>query len=573
MRYNTGNPVEPNGSSDPRDLYDTAAIADLLVNGPLGEYLSRLGVPLKSWRGIMKQVTDYLIAQGYESVYLVYGAGVIVQRQTQLIQRSGELYRVMNAADIPLTLTGTWATDLPKLQAVGDAALRSALAATDSSVLVGGATAGSIGKIAGALSVDADGRVRTTKIAVGTNPMTGSAVRDAIGVYRNLTGETDAHGFVEHTVIDGVTDYGGYGSVDVTTILRGSNNQNHLFSYQSRPEYAGSGNIQHLADFLARPVHSGTGVINERIGIDVGDLTVTNGGLVDQQIGVYIRNLNYGTAKVALNIGQSQGLALYAPGGARSYHAGPFRVGVDDVSTVPFSVGVAGSPNFYILPQAGSATAGVSGDSFLRLATNAVTRVEIGNAASQSVLRPGADNAQPLGDATKRWSAVFAGSGTINTSDAREKTKVRQLTAAEIAAATQLAKEIGAFRFLAAVAEKGDGAREHIGMTVQRAREILEQHGLDPFSYSFICYDKWGKQVIEHEAQKRTHPAVYRKTMTVDMGGNPFNELVTDEWEEVTAEAWTEVLQEAGDRYSFRMDGLTAFIIAGFEARLSALEV
>ena len=45
MRYNTGNPVEPNGSSDPRDLYDTAAIADLLVNGPLGEYLSRLGVP------------------------------------------------------------------------------------------------------------------------------------------------------------------------------------------------------------------------------------------------------------------------------------------------------------------------------------------------------------------------------------------------------------------------------------------------------------------------------------------------------------------------------------------------
>ncbi|WP_447801182.1 hypothetical protein [Pseudomonas kilonensis] len=124
MRFNTGNPVEPDGSIDPRDLLDNAAIADLLINGPLSEYLSRLGVPLKSWQGIMQQVTDHLIAQGYESVYLVYGAGVIVQRQTQLVQRDGELYRVMNASDVPLTLTGTWATDSPKLQAVGDAALR-----------------------------------------------------------------------------------------------------------------------------------------------------------------------------------------------------------------------------------------------------------------------------------------------------------------------------------------------------------------------------------------------------------------------------------------------------------------
>lgn len=115
MAYNTGNPVEPNGSTDPRDLIDNVQILDKLMNGPLSEYLSRLGVPLRSWQGIMKQVTDYLTAQGYESVYLAYGPGVVVSRQTQLVQRSGELYRVMNASDLPLTLTGTWATDSPKL--------------------------------------------------------------------------------------------------------------------------------------------------------------------------------------------------------------------------------------------------------------------------------------------------------------------------------------------------------------------------------------------------------------------------------------------------------------------------
>ncbi|MCO8261469.1 GDSL-type esterase/lipase family protein [Pseudomonas asiatica] len=136
MRYNTGNPVGPDGSNSPFDLYDNSGIIDLLLTGPLGEYLDRLGVPLKSWRGIMQQVTDYLIDQGYESVYLTYGAGVVVERQTQLVQRAGELYRVMNASDIPLTLTGTWATDAPKLQAVGDAALRQALASSTGATFV-----------------------------------------------------------------------------------------------------------------------------------------------------------------------------------------------------------------------------------------------------------------------------------------------------------------------------------------------------------------------------------------------------------------------------------------------------
>lgn len=66
-------------------------------------------------------------ASGYESVYLVYGAGVVVSRQTQLVQKDGELYRVTNAADLPLTLTGTWSSDALKLSAVGDAALRQSI--------------------------------------------------------------------------------------------------------------------------------------------------------------------------------------------------------------------------------------------------------------------------------------------------------------------------------------------------------------------------------------------------------------------------------------------------------------
>lgn len=48
MRFNTGNPIGTDGFFDPRDLYGNAGIADLLINGPLGAYQSRLDVPLKS---------------------------------------------------------------------------------------------------------------------------------------------------------------------------------------------------------------------------------------------------------------------------------------------------------------------------------------------------------------------------------------------------------------------------------------------------------------------------------------------------------------------------------------------
>lgn len=133
--YATGNPL---GSKDPRDLYDNAENFDAAMNDrSRTSWTDRLGVPRKTVWGMEQQVTDFLIAQGYESVYLTYGAGVIVARQTQLVQRAGELYRVMNASDIPLTLTGTWATDAPKLQAVGDAELRQALAAPDGTTKIG----------------------------------------------------------------------------------------------------------------------------------------------------------------------------------------------------------------------------------------------------------------------------------------------------------------------------------------------------------------------------------------------------------------------------------------------------
>lgn len=175
--------------------------------------------------------------------------------------------------------------------------------------------------------------------------------------------------------------------------------------------------------------------------------------------------------------------------------------------------------------------------------------IHSGNAASlplSTAFAPASDNTRSLGDATGRWSEVFAGNGAINTSDAREKTEIAPFSDDEIEASKQLAKEIGTYKFLASVDEKGDLARTHIGLTVQRAAEIMTANNLDPMSYGFICFDSWDEEV---EA-------------ILDSEG----EAVLDADEQPTYA----VTKEAGDRYGFRYDQLNQFIIAGFNARLEA---
>lgn len=111
-------------------------------------------------------------------------------------------------------------------------------------------------------------------------------------------------------------------------------------------------------------------------------------------------------------------------------------------------------------------------------------------------LLPGTDNTQPLGSGSLRMSTIFAGTGTINTSDQHEKTALRKLNAKERAAAKDLAKEIGVFQWLDAVERKGeDGARLHVGIIAQRVEAIFNAHGLDPWRYGMLCRDAITKRV------------------------------------------------------------------------------
>jgi len=148
--------------------------------------------------------------------------------------------------------------------------------------------------------------------------------------------------------------------------------------------------------------------------------------------------------------------------------------------------------------------------------------------ASRYWVTPGVDNVTTLGSPTLRWSTVYAATGTINTSDARTKQQIRDLSESEHAVASRCKKLLKAFKFNDSVAEKGDKARIHFGVIAQDVKAAFEAEGLDAMKYAILCYDKWDAE-----------PEVKDEK----------GDIIT-------------LAREAGDRYGVRYEQLLAFMIA-----------
>ena len=95
-------------------------------------------------------------------------------------------------------------------------------------------------------------------------------------------------------------------------------------------------------------------------------------------------------------------------------------------------------------------------------------------------LRPGADNSRSLGLAAQRWSVLFAGSGTISTSDARDKVDAGPVP--EIWLDAWGAVGWRRFRFK-------DGKRWHVGLIAQEVHAAFAGFGIDAFAIGLLCRD------------------------------------------------------------------------------------
>jgi len=165
-------------------------------------------------------------------------------------------------------------------------------------------------------------------------------------------------------------------------------------------------------------------------------------------------------------------------------------------------------------------------------------------------IKPTIDNAFSNGNASFRWSAVYAATGSINTSDARLKTDVVSINEAEQKVARKLKGMIRRYKFTDSVEVKGDSsARYHFGLLAQDVAQTFKDEGLDPDEYGMFCYDKWDTQYA---------PEVAKRTITVV---NPDTGETWEEEEEYETGDQVVVL-EAGDRYGIRYEELLCFIIA-----------
>ena len=113
---------------------------------------------------------------------------------------------------------------------------------------------------------------------------------------------------------------------------------------------------------------------------------------------------------------------------------------------------------------------------------------------SQASFRPTSDNAQRLGSLSFRWSEVFAGTGSINTSDETSKEQIEAIPQEWLDAWGDV--EFYRYKFKDAVATKNDKARWHIGVIAQRVKAAFEAKGIDAFAIGLLCFDEEdGKQI------------------------------------------------------------------------------
>ncbi|MDK3166102.1 tail fiber domain-containing protein, partial [Aeromonas caviae] len=142
-----------------------------------------------------------------------------------------------------------------------------------------------------------------------------------------------------------------------------------------------------------------------------------------------------------------------------------------------------------------------TGDSRVSFIANSAVLGYWGTTADNRGFIAGTDNSQPLGKASRRWSVVFAGTGAINTSDAREKTEPAQIDDAVLDAADSI--DLITFKWLQSIQEKGaDMARWHFGVIAQQVRDAFSGMGLDGRDYGLLCYDEWDDQYVDVHVNK-----------------------------------------------------------------------
>jgi hypothetical protein len=224
-----------------------------------------------------------------------------------------------------------------------------------------------------------------------------------------------------------------------------------------------------------------TGASNTAVGAGAASANTTSNGIT----AVGENSLSSATGAYNTAIGTGAGTSITS--GAKNTIIGGFQGNQSSVDIRTSSTNVIlsdgdGKIRFY--SNNGDSTAiGHSGDNMLLIQDNRI--------ASSTVTMSTVDNAMANGWSNRRWTVVYAVSGSINTSDENEKQDIEALSDAETRVATACKGLIKKYRWREAVTKKGDDARIHIGVIAQELKAAFEAEGLDAHRYGMFCSDTW----------------------------------------------------------------------------------
>jgi hypothetical protein len=371
-------------------------------------------------------------------------------------------------------------------------------------------------------------------LQVGTGTVGSPQTHTGVQIQRDITAEgTSSHGFnIADYFAENLQALNPFGSdVKIGNGTQTTEAIDHVNTFQAGDATdLATGSIGQHLQFVAQSELS-SGTITRAVGITL----ISELGLRDTP---GFTNSNYevnGTATISTEVGISTAIREHASvsysahftGGATDAGAnltsGGAAIRVEcpitstqttaasspTVAAATFVGGIGTSNNFYAAghinvnnttatynmnSSAGTNLAALKSTSTLTSLTNVFSGgLELG-VSNAAVVRlqsdrfiPSADNVTNLGDASHRWSEVFAGNATINTSDERTKDNIQEIPDAVLDAWGDVKPVM--FQLKDALKSKGDKARKHMGFIAQQVQAAFTDRGLDAFSYGLLCED------------------------------------------------------------------------------------
>jgi hypothetical protein len=297
--------------------------------------------------------------------------------------------------------------------------------------------------------------------SIVVNTATGIDVTGTVSVNAGASGTTASAGYNELVIEGGNEDIG------MVFLSPAANNKTQTIAFgDSNNNSIGEISYEHANDAMTFDTNGA-----QRMQID------SSGNLL---VGTTSNNI-YGGTTTGINLN---------PDGATSFNrasgqAAMFnRISTDgdivqfrkDGTTVG-SIGVTGGVAIYTVLRSGAGGMGITASGDRLVPTD-------GSGATT-------DGVSDLGKVTIRWNDVYAINGTIQTSDRNEKQDIEALSDAEKRVAVACKGLLRKFRWIDAVAKKGDDARIHFGIIAQDLQDAFAAEGLDAGRYAMFISSTW----------------------------------------------------------------------------------